>query len=263
MPSTKTKTITATVENHEEHDVQTMNTSNNEVVTENTVLSTSSDESDEFTKYCDEYLKQLSTEYKEKKNQVRHMMRLHKQSVTNARRNTRKRRSNTQTGFTKPEVVPSGLAKLIGVPEGTSMPRTELTKIVYKKISDRGLFYDKDKRVLRADDEIMKVFNLPATVNQSTSPNDENGLNFYNIQRHIARCYKNDTNTANVTAPQVIVAEAPVVVSAQVVEEQLEPVVTQAKPRQARQPRQTQQQKDTTAPTPNRRNKQAVAAPPS
>lgn len=174
-----------------------------EEVKDNVSLTVMSEESDEFTKYCDEYLKQLSTEYKEKKNQIRQMMKLHKQSVTNARRNTRKRRSNTQTGFTKPEVVPSGLAKFIGVQEGTEMPRTELTKIVYKKISDRGLFYENDKRVLRADDEILRVFNLSKKVNESTDPHDDNGLNFYNIQRHIARCYKGteEPQSAPVVAP--------------------------------------------------------------
>jgi chromatin remodeling complex protein RSC6 len=143
-------------------------------------------ENDEFLNSCNKMLEELGEKYKQEKENIRKLMKLHKSTLKQAKK----------TGFTKPEKVPDALAKFVGLTKGTVMPRTDLTKKVYGIIKDRGLYYDKDGRVLRADKEIMELFNLTDQVNKSTNCKDENGLNFYNLQKYIAKCYE-----ARVPAP--------------------------------------------------------------
>ena len=47
---------------------------------------------------------------------------------------------------------------------------------------------------LTTDDEIRKIFNLSKDVNKSKDATDKNGFNFFNIQKHIAKCYHNEKN---------------------------------------------------------------------
>ncbi len=101
-----------------------------------------------------------------------------------------KKRDRKQSGFAKPMVIPPKLAKYIGHETGTVMSRTDITKEIYAQLKKRKLYYDKDERVLRADAETKKLFDLPSTVNDSVDPKDPNGFNFFNIQKYIANCYK-------------------------------------------------------------------------
>lgn len=158
----------------------------------------------QFLKSCDLLLDKITKNYKEQRDDLRQLMKQHRQEMKNVKKGSKKKKSTKKTGFTKPELVPEGLAKLVGLEVGTEMPRTELTKEVYAIFKDRNLFYENDKRVLRADKEIKRVFDLPDNVNDSTDPKDENGLNFYNIQTYIAKCYKNENKkVANQANPNM------------------------------------------------------------
>ena len=96
-----------------------------------------------------------------------------------------------KTGFVLKVLLPDGMAKLVGVKVGTYMSLPEYTKLFYKVLETRNLRYEQNKKVFRADDEMMKVFNLPASVNQSTDPNDKNGFNFVTLQRIFSQACKN------------------------------------------------------------------------
>lgn len=144
---------------------------------------------DEFVENCEVLIDRITKNYKDQRDEIRKLIRQHKTDMRNAKKTTKKKRGNKKTGFTKPEVVPENLAKFVGLPKGTVMPRTELTKEVYKKIKERKLYYEEDNRVLRADKEIQKLFNLPENVNNSIDAKDKNGFNFFNLQTYIARCY--------------------------------------------------------------------------
>ena len=88
--------------------------------------------------------------------------------------------------------MPDSLSSLIGVPKGTIMSRPEFTKKFYILLEERKLYFDGDKRVLRVDEEISKALGIPMTVNSSTNYKDPQGkgFNFYNVQKYIAKCYK-------------------------------------------------------------------------
>lgn len=149
----------------------------------------------EFLQECEAMLIKINQEHKERKDELKRIIKLHKIELKNAE-NTKKvkRKKKKQTGFTRSEVVPDGIAKLIGLNKGSVMPRTEVTKEIYKVIQERDLYYTKDKRVLRADNEIMKLFSLSKNVNKSTDPKDKKGFNFYNLQSYIAKCYNEQDN---------------------------------------------------------------------
>lgn len=157
-------------------------------------IKSSGSEEDEFTEYCNEALVTLKANYIQEKNHIKQMMKLHKQSLKTNKKNKYEKKSTTKTGFTKSEPVPDSLAKLVGVTPGTTMSRTDVTKKVYDAIKDRKLYYEKDKRVLRTDEEIQQIFDLPDSVNQSINPKDKEGFNFFNIQKHISQVYQKDKN---------------------------------------------------------------------
>ncbi|AYV84437.1 MAG: hypothetical protein Hyperionvirus25_23 [Hyperionvirus sp.] len=95
------------------------------------------------------------------------------------------------TGFVKELSLPKDLAELIDVPEGTKISMPTYTKKFYEMLKANNLFYEQDGRVLRANDQIKRVFKLPDSVNESTDYKDKNGFNFYTLQKHIAAVNKN------------------------------------------------------------------------
>ncbi len=95
-----------------------------------------------------------------------------------------------KTGFNKPKVVPEKLAKFIGVASGTELTGPEVTKKVWFQLREKGLMYEKDKRVFRTNQEVSDVFDVPKFVNKSTRHDDKEGFNFRNLQKYIANAYK-------------------------------------------------------------------------
>lgn len=146
----------------------------------------------EFTLLCESLLEKITKNYKEQKDDIKKLLKMHRNELRNAKKTTKKRKNNIKTGFTKPEKVPDKLAKFLGLNLGTVLPRTNITKKVYDEIKNRGLLYEKDKRVIRADKELLKLFDLTENVNKSVDPYDKNGINFFNLQRYIAKVYSDD-----------------------------------------------------------------------
>ena len=107
-------------------------------------------------------------------------------------RKSRKRRNGPAepTGFIKKTVLPDELADLVGVARGSEMATPELTKRFYKVLETRGLFYTQDRRIFRADEEMLRVFQLDNSVNSSTNFKDTDGFNFMTLQKHISNCLK-------------------------------------------------------------------------
>lgn len=186
-------------------------TTQNQEAVNNTVDEIKTQKNNEVTPFfraCDEYLERLNRNYREHRDEVKRLMKLHRQEVRSLTKNARKRRHNKKTGFTNPEVVPEQLATLVGVQVGATMPRTELTGRIYRLLDERGLRYEKDRRVFRADNEIMKIFNLPESVNQVTDPKDKSGFNFYNLQSYMARLYPEKETVQQTTTPAPVQAPA-------------------------------------------------------
>ena len=97
------------------------------------------------------------------------------------------------TGFGKPCFVPSSLRTLLKLDEDECVTRPTVTQKLYSYIKDNSLFDTNDKRLLRVNDNLSKALQLSTQevklINSSTSTKDKQGLNFYNIQRYVARLY--------------------------------------------------------------------------
>lgn len=134
-------------------------------------------------------------ELRETKNNLKKLEALYNHDVVKATKNNNKKkkaRDLKPTGFGKLRAVPDKLADLVGIDKGTIMSRPEFTKKFYKLLDDRKLYYEGDRRVLRVDNEISRVLNISMDVNKSTNYKDDNGFNFYNVQKFIAKCYNEE-----------------------------------------------------------------------
>lgn len=107
-----------------------------------------------------------------------------------AQKTSKKVSRTKKTGFAKPKLVPDKLAKFIGVNLGTELSGPEVTKKVWAQLREKGLMYEKDKRVFRTNAEVSDVFNVPKSVNKSVNHEDSEGFNFRNLQKYIANAYK-------------------------------------------------------------------------
>jgi chromatin remodeling complex protein RSC6 len=109
-----------------------------------------------------------------------------------------KKKNNSQkerlpTGFSKSTHVPLGLKTLLNIDKET-ITRPELTNKLYEYINTNNLKSENNKRIMRVDDKLEKALELTKEeiekINSSTSEKDKDGLNFYTIQKWIARLYK-------------------------------------------------------------------------
>lgn len=112
------------------------------------------------------------------------------------------------TGINKQLEIPDKLAHLVGENKGVKMTQAQYTSKFYKNVLEkRGLFLVDNKKVLRADDEILELFNLDPVVNSSTSDKDKNGFNFYTLPKYISRAIKNERLLQE--AQQPVITDSP------------------------------------------------------
>lgn len=150
----------------------------------------------DFEKQCDLLVKQLTNNYRQQREDIRNLVRLHRKEMKkmNKKQKSIKEKEKKKKGFRKPTVVPDKLADYVGIERGKIMCRTELTGLICDKFKKDGLYLKNDKRIIIPDKEVMELFNLPESAKKSNDPKDPNGLNFYTLQTHIAKCYKDVEN---------------------------------------------------------------------
>lgn len=91
------------------------------------------------------------------------------------------------TGFAVPKPVSARLANWLNIDSNSMLSGPQLTKLVWEQLKNRNLVYEFDKRVFRTDQELAELFGLDMEiVNSSISHTDTLGLNFYNLQKHVA-----------------------------------------------------------------------------
>jgi hypothetical protein len=149
---------------------------------------------------CEEQFKNIRTkinklrsEMKDVLNETKRASELHRSAVKNAKstKKNEKKRDHKATGFARLRPVTGKLAEFISVDSNTELSGPAITKRVWAELKNRGLTFQgdddnkKDERVLRVDNEVSKLFNVPMSVNKSTNHRDENGLNFGNLQKYI------------------------------------------------------------------------------
>jgi len=153
-------------------------------------LKASYESESEFIKRCEILLINITKNYREQRDEIRNLMKLHKQELKYNIKNKRTKKNKDNIGFTKATTVPDKLADFVGLEKGVKMSRPELTKLLCNEFKKRNLYYKKDERVIIPDNDVKQLFSLPKDADKSTDPKDKNGLNFYNLQHYVAKCYK-------------------------------------------------------------------------
>ena len=59
-------------------------------------------------------------------------------------------------------------------------------------MKEENLLYEKDKRILRVNNEISEIFGVPLSVNDSYDPKDRNGFNMMTYQNGINYALNNN-----------------------------------------------------------------------
>lgn len=151
-----------------------------------------------FIKMFDEFEYKLKQEFRENREKLKVMKKVCVQEMKVAEKTNRKKiRVSKDMGFAKVDNVPDSLIEFLSLPIKSKMPRTHVTKLIHNEFKQRGLRYEKDERILRADKEVRKLFNLKESVNNSTDAKDKSGLNMFNLQTYIALCYKKQKEIDN------------------------------------------------------------------
>jgi len=125
-------------------------------------------------------------------NSLRQVKKIYIREIKNLSKSKSKKKKRINTGFAKNNTVPKNIIKFLKLDDDTELSRPEVTKRIYKELWNRGLYYKKDRRVLRVDDDVIELFGIDEDVNDITDPKDVNGFNFYNLQKLIAECYTNN-----------------------------------------------------------------------
>ncbi len=112
-------------------------------------------------------------------------------------------------GFNKKSVIPDKMADLVGISHGSALSTPEYTSALFKELKKRGLYYEKDRRVLRVDKEVTEVLGVPESVNKSIDAKDEKGFNISTIQSYISKALQkwtipeNDNSTTTENSSKV------------------------------------------------------------
>lgn len=81
----------------------------------------------------------------------------------------------TPSGFAKPTNLSNELCDFLGKPHGTSLPRTEVTRIINEYIRNQNLQNPSDRRKIVADDKLKSILNI----------DPEKGLSYFSLQASI------------------------------------------------------------------------------
>jgi hypothetical protein len=160
-----------------------------------------------------EYTENIKPLLRDHETKLKNLLKYYNQDISVVYRSKNKRSGDRkETGFVKKILLPEGMAKLINETHGTYMSLPEYTKRFYRVLEERNLRYEQNKKVFRADAEILRVFNLPETVNKSTNPDDKDGFNFHTLQKIFSQVCKGapreDTSkTATATATATTTTE--------------------------------------------------------
>ena len=85
-----------------------------------------------------------------------------------------------KSGFNKSAKVPDAFCSYLGLEQGTELPRTNVTALLYKHIKELNMLNPEDKREVMANEELRTLLHMTTAEN----------LKFENFQHFVSRVYK-------------------------------------------------------------------------
>jgi chromatin remodeling complex protein RSC6 len=95
---------------------------------------------------------------------------------------TERKRANARTnpnGFAKPAKITDEMHEFLGVPKGTEISRTDVTRRVNAYIKEHNLYNPTNKRIILPDDKLRKILGV--------KPDQE--VTFFNLQRFLSASF--------------------------------------------------------------------------
>lgn len=103
------------------------------------------------------------------------------------------------SGFATPATLSSQLSEFLGVPVGTKMARTDVTRMITEYVKNNKLHDEKDRRIIRSDEKLQQILG---------SSSDGKPLTYFNLQTHIKHHF---IRSDAAPSPALTVAAEPVV----------------------------------------------------
>ena len=115
---------------------------------------------------------------------------VNKQIKDSKKKQKRKRNLNPDvkrapSGFAKPTKISESLCSFLGVPSGTEMARTEVTKYLTKYIKEHQLQDQNNKRIINCDSKLTSLLNVKPT---------DDAVTYFNLQKFMKPHFQSSTN---------------------------------------------------------------------
>lgn len=113
---------------------------------------------------------------------------LQKENAKLVKQTTKKQKKTSTTprtlsGFAKPSLLSDEICDFMGVARGTSMARTEVTRMINEYIKSNSLQDTQDKRTINPDAKLKKILNLSG----------DDKLTYFNLQKHMKHHFTKDS----------------------------------------------------------------------
>ena len=102
------------------------------------------------------------------------------------RRNVNPDVKRAPSGFAKPTKISDSLCNFLGIPSGSEMARTEVTKYLTKYIKEHQLQDQANKRIIKCDSKLTSLLNVKPT---------DDAVTYFNLQRFMKPHFQSSTNT--------------------------------------------------------------------
>jgi len=111
--------------------------------------------------------------------------------LTKSQRKKRRGGNKSPGGFTKPAPLSGPMCAFLEVPDGTELPRTEVTRRVNRYVKENDLQNPENKKQILADEKLRGLLYLK----------DDDELTYFNLQRYMkVHFLKKDPETGSVEA---------------------------------------------------------------
>ena len=132
-----------------------------------------------------EKLQSFASDLKEMIAVVKQLQKEHTKMVKQTTKRTKKvsgSGTRTLSGFAKPSLLSDEMCDFMGVEHGSSLARTEVTRMINEYIKNNNLQDNVDKRTIIPDAKLKKILNLSG---------DEK-LTYFNLQKHMKHHFTKD-----------------------------------------------------------------------
>eukprot|EP00960_Hanusia_phi_P077181 768660-Hanusia_phi.AAC.2 len=98
------------------------------------------------------------------------------QKYINKDKAKREKAKNTKSGFTRPCKISDEMCDFVGIPHGTEMSRTDVTRHINKYVKDHELHNPVNRRVILPDEKLKKLLKVT----------EKDDVTFFQLQRLIS-----------------------------------------------------------------------------